>query len=133
MFYKILCDGKIVDACTVLNYVKWVDRNQIFVSCTASDADGIVSSDGSEIYLFETADMSGDYKYVSYAEITEDVYYEILEELEKGKPIDDDPEPNPDIEPVVKDELIERLESLEEMNDILTECILEMSEIIYAE
>lgn len=133
MFYKIVCDGKIIDACTVLNYVKWQDRNHIFMSCDAYDADGIVSSNESEIYLFEDADMTGDYKYVTYAEITEDVYYEILDELDKGDPIDDDPQDEGETEPVVKHELIERLESLEEMNGILTECILEMSEVVYAE
>ena len=77
--------------------------------------------------------MTGDYKYVTYAEITEDVYYEILDELDKGDPIDDDPQDEGETEPVVKHELIERLESLEEMNGILTECILEMSEVVYAE
>ena len=132
MFYKIVSNWKIVDACTEIHYVRWQAAHQIFLSCDATWADGILTSDGAYVYLIEGADTIQDLPYATFSEITEEQYNEIMEELDRGDPIDDDTEPSGESEPVVKHELVERLESLEQQNEMLLECLLEMSEIVYA-
>ena len=56
MYYKIVSGGVIVDAVKgSLNYVRWQEKNRVVLSCEEADADGIISSNGSDIYLLESA------------------------------------------------------------------------------
>ena len=74
-----------------------------------------------------------DCAYATYTEITKEQYDELRAELIDGGTIEDDTDDGRGQEPVKRAEWLERLETLENMNAMLTECILEMSEIIYGE
>ena len=133
MYYKIISDGLIVDACSELNYVRWQERNRLFLSCEQAGADGFVSSDGSQIYLLEnTADIE-DLPHATFTEITLEEYTEIRNELIDGGAIDadtTDPEEEARQE-FNRSEILKRMEELEAQNMILIECIMEMSEVVY--
>ena len=96
MYYKIISGGLIVDASEDLNYVRWQEKNRIFLTCGAENADGIVTSDGQAIYLLPETDQIGEYAYASTAEITYEEYVEIREELDAGAEIPDEEEEIPD-------------------------------------
>lgn len=133
MYYKIISDGLIVDACSELNYVRWQERNRLFLSCEQAGADGFVSSDGSQIYLLEdTADIE-DLPHATFTEITLEEYTEIRNELIDGGAIDvdtTDPEEEARQE-FNRSEILKRMEELETQNMILIECIIELSEVVY--
>ena len=133
MYYKIISDGLIVDACSELNYVRWQERNRLFLSCEQAGADGFVSSDGSQIYLLEdTADIE-DLPHATFTEITLEEYTEIRNELIDGGAIDvdtTDPEEEARQE-FNRSEILKRMEELETQNMILLECIIELSEVVY--
>ena len=133
MYYKIISDGLIVDACSGLNYVKWQERNRLFLSCEESGADGIVSSDGSQIYLLSGTPDIEDLPHATFTEITLEEYTEIRKELIDGGAIDTDgadPEEEARQE-FNRSEILKRMEELEAQNMILIECIMEMSEVVY--
>lgn len=50
MFYKIMKDGKVIDVCCGLRYVKYQPKNKIMLKCSVWEAEGIVSSNGEEIW-----------------------------------------------------------------------------------
>lgn len=140
MYYKIVSGGQIVDVCAGLTFVRWQKKNSLFLACsTEAEAGGIISSDGSTIYLLEGAEQVNDLTYARYAEIDEETYNSLREQLiENG--ILEDPKADPPIteeentetsEPVAKSEERKLIESLQAQVDMLTECILEMSEYVY--
>lgn len=57
MYYKVMKDGKVIDVLDSLTYVKYQEKHNIMVVCDESEAQAIVSSDGSYIwhvdYLFD--------------------------------------------------------------------------------
>ena len=133
MYYKIVSGGVIVDACDGLSYVRWQEKNHLWLTCDEPDADGIISSSGTDIYLLDTAEPMEGYSVASVTEITETEYITLREELDAGDTIiDPDGESEPDTPAKTRlSQLEEQVASLQEVNDMLTECILEMSEIIY--
>ena len=50
MYYKVMKDGKVIDALDKLVYLKWNPKHKIMVSCTEDDAQAILSSDGDYIW-----------------------------------------------------------------------------------
>ena len=115
MYYKIISQGQIIDAAPddQLNYVRWQDKNGMFLSCTPELADGIVSTDGDEIYLLEGPSAGAvlpDAPVITMAEITEEEYLEIREEMDAGQAI-----VNPDGEQQEDSQAKTRLRQLEEM------------------
>ena len=142
MHYKIISGGQIIDACESLNYVRWQDKNRLFIGCASEWADGLISSDGSEIYILDGArplDLPADaaYRTVTYEEITPEEYQEIRDELDAGQAIViPDPEPSGDDTPQPQTRLAQlesQVAELAEQNAMLVECILEMSEVVYGE
>ena len=136
MYYKIVSGGTIVDAVNgSLNYVRWQEKNRVFLSCEEADADGIISSNGSDIYLLESAPALDGYVRVTVAEITEEEYTVIREELDAGtvidEPDDDDPAPDKPKTRLRLRLLEDQVAELSETNAMLLECLLEMSEIVY--
>lgn len=133
MFYKIISGGYIVDACNGLSCVRWQEKNKIFVSCAEQYAEGFVSSDGKKIFLLPSAPERLGLDRGEPVEIDEETYHELVQELiDKGIIIiDDEDEPEDPDEPVPKSQLLQRVELLEEQNQMLVECILEMSEVVY--
>ena len=50
MYYKILKDGKVIDVLDHLVFVKYQKKHNIMVVCEQSEAQAIVSSDGTYIW-----------------------------------------------------------------------------------
>ena len=127
MYYKIVADGIIVDACEDIRFVKWQEKNRVWLNCGENNADGIVTSDGESIYLIGEKEIDG-YGHAAYSEITEEESAEIRAEIDAGREIPDEggeEEEEEDTPPKT------RLAALEETVSLLTECILEMSGIVY--
>lgn len=140
MYYKIVSNGEIIDVCDGLNLVRWQKRIGAFLACdNAEDATGIVATGGSTIYLLEGAEQVKDLQYVTYAEIDEEIYNELLKELIANGVLPDTEdtesggtdEDGDGQEPVKKSDTLKLIEALQEQVDILTECLLEMSETVY--
>ena len=49
MYYKVLKDGRAIDALDRLQFVKYQPKHGIMVNCTEDDAQGIISSNGKYI------------------------------------------------------------------------------------
>ena len=134
MYYKIVSDGTIVDAVSGLNYVRWQEKNRLWLSCSEANADGVISYNGEDIYLLEGAEAREGMIFVTVTEITKEEYIEIREELDAGGEIIDpdgkDTEPDTPGKTRLA-QLEEQVATLQEVNDMLTECLLEMSEIVY--
>ena len=125
MYYKVISGGQIIDVCDGLNYVRWQERNGLFLNCPESVADGIVSSDGTKVFLFEGKEPVGDCAFVRLGEITAEQYADIRQQLIDNGVIDDPDEQQPDDggddedeeqdeqEPVAKSKLAQRVEALE--------------------
>lgn len=132
MYYKIIYNGFVVDACDGLNFVRFQEKNSIFLSCEEEEADGIVSSNGSEIFLLNDIG-SGETVYATYMEITKEEYDVLRDELDAGDSV---PEDSGDEEPDTPAKtrlaiLEETVAELSQTNWMLVECLLEMSEIVY--
>ena len=103
-FYKILKDGKIVDANFV--FLKW-DQNsaglKFLVECDIEDAHYIQTTDQKEIYRvnwLNPVEDNGEFETVEATLISEDEFREIRDQLDEGEtPINPEPEPEPGTEP----------------------------------
>lgn len=141
MYYKIVSEGQIIDVCDGLNFVRWQKRIGAFLACESEDgATGILTSDGSGIYLLESAERRDGMKSVAYAEIDEETYAALRMELIANGVLEDVERPGENAgddggvqEVVAKGALLSRIEALEARNEVLLECILEMSEVVYGE
>lgn len=139
MYAKIVSDGQVVDACDGMKYVKWQEKNRLYLACDAGEAEGCISSDGKEVYLFAGTQGQAGQTRVEAVEIGEEEYTELRALLDENGAIEAPGEENPQgPQSVVKDEWVKRLETLEgelgrqrEINAMLTECLLEMSEVVY--
>lgn len=50
MYYKVLKDGKVIDALDHLSFVKYQEKHRIMVACAKEEAQAIISSDGEYIW-----------------------------------------------------------------------------------
>ena len=136
MYCMIVSHGVIVDACASPDFVRWQEKNGIWLSCDKADAHGVVASNGNDIYLLEGISPMAGYEYASVTEITEEEFANIHDELSAGTVPETDR--GEDVtEPTLPKSRLQMLEeevaALMETNSMLTECILEMSEIIYGD
>ena len=53
MYYKVLKDGKVIDVLDHLVFVKYQKKHNIMLVCDESEAQAIVSSDGTYIWHLE--------------------------------------------------------------------------------
>ena len=53
MYYKVLKNGRAIDALNFLQFVKYQPKHNIMVNCTEDEAQGIVSSNGKYIWHVE--------------------------------------------------------------------------------
>ena len=133
MYYKVISGGQIIDVSDGLSYVRWQVRNGLFLSCPAEDACGIVSSDGTKVFLLEGAEPIDDLTFVTLGEITAEQYADIRQQLIDNGVIDDPDAPQPDDggdddggdtpdeqEPIAKSKLALRVEALEAAMDDMT-------------
>ena len=54
MYYKVVKDGRIIDVLDKLIYVKYQPKHEIMVLCTLEEAQGILSSDQTDIWHEKT-------------------------------------------------------------------------------
>lgn len=151
MFYKILQGNTVIDAIANVQYVVFQERNRLNLIGKKEEAFGILSSDTSTIWHLEDLapiPEGSDYETVEAVEITEEEYTALRKELDAGNVVEDeDPEADaPDQgeteEPEVVmtptemrlriNELTTTVEALTAEKDMLTECVLELSAIVYA-
>lgn len=109
-------------------YVRWQISNGMMVRSDPEDAQGVISEDGNSVYLIG-GHMPHGIKEPYAEEITEEEYDVIHGE----DPEDEDPDipEGDDTPPMTRAELTAKVAELEEQNAMLTECLLEMSEIVY--
>lgn len=50
MYYKVLKNGRVIDALDRLRFVKYQEKHGVMVNCTEDEAQGIISSDGRYIW-----------------------------------------------------------------------------------
>lgn len=151
MFYKIMQGNTVIDAIAGVQYVVFQERNRLNIIGKKAEAFGIMSSDMSTIWHVDgLADIpaGSSYQTVAMIEITEEEYDTIREQLDAGNIVEDpdeeeqQPDPGTTEEPEVVmsptemrlriNELTATVEALTEEKDMLMECVLEMSAVIYA-
>lgn len=151
MFYKVILNGMVVDTQTELRYVCWQEANKLMIMCSEEMANGILSSDNSVIWHVEGLPKfpEGLCQTAIVEEIEEDEYLRWKERLEAAtteteEATEESPTENETTEESAsKDylsiqdmltiqELMDKLETLEKENELLSECLLEMSEKVYA-
>lgn len=142
-YYKLIQGSEIIDAINGSSAV-WLVENPRSLSIftgTEESAKGVLSSDGVS-YHIRGRDPFTDYPNmpeIILEEISESEYLLFREELDAGRlPVDTDPVIEPDdVRPddtAAKTRIAaieEQIEGLTESNAMLTECLLEMSEIVY--
>lgn len=147
-YFKIIEDGRVVDAGEI--FLRWQEKNHILISCPLEEAQLVQSHDGETIYrvpwLNPLPEDAGSYESAEAAVIDRQEYLDLLAVLEDGEqPVEPEPpkqepepEPEPDQEqpdeekPMTVAEMRQRIKEQEEALVMLTECLLEMSEIVYA-
>ena len=150
MFYKIMQGNTVIDAIADVQYVVFQERNRLNIIGKKAEAFGIMSSDMSTIWHVEgLADIpaGSDYQTVEAVEITEEEYNTLREQLAAGDVVEDPEEEQPPDqgeteEPEVVmtptemrlriNELTATVAALTEEKDMLMECVLEMSAVVYA-
>ena len=150
MFYKIMQGNTVIDAIAGVQYVVFQERNRLNIIGKKAEAFGIMSSDMSTIWHVEglaEIPAGSEYQTVVMVEITEEEYDTLREQLTAGDVIEDpEEEQQPDEgeteEPEVVmsptemrlriNELTATVEALTAEKDMLMECVLEMSAVIYA-
>ena len=151
MFYKVILNGMVVDIQTELRYVCWQEANKLMIMCSEEMANGILSSDSSVIWHVEGFPefTDGLCQTVIVEEIEEDEYLRWKERLETAtteteEATEESPAENATAEESASkaylsiqdmltiQELMDKVEKVEKENELLSECLLEMSEKVYA-
>ena len=132
IYLKVLdADGNFVSAEAIETpiYVKYQSRNKLLLQCPALHAQGIVSANGSETYQLDGRDAIPGMVHTAVCITQAD--YELLKDID---PEDNNPTPpdDPGIEVLTRAQLTAKVAELEETNTMLMECVLEMSETVYA-
>lgn len=146
MFYKLVHNGTIIDALDAnASWLKGQKHGRPILAKSREEAQGVVASDGSASFNLSGHVLNEAWLTVEAVEIDATQYAELKEQLAAGEVEDDLPGDNVTEDTTgggnvaSKAALVRRVETLEqqvqaqgEMNDMLVECILEMSEAVYA-
>ena len=111
-------------------WIKYQIENGLIVRCPEEDAQGILSQDAMT-FLFKDGVMPRGIREPYYIEISKEEF----DYLNGDDPEDETPEipdDNPEEVPMTRAELTERVTEQAERIEFLEECLLEMSEAIYA-
>ena len=112
-------------------FVRWQPGSGRLVRCKKKESEGIVGLDGNTIYV-NGGTMPHGIPEPYFVEITQEEY----EQIKRKEPDEEDANPDipPDVEkpPMTRVELTEKIAELESTNAMLMECLMEMSEIVYA-
>lgn len=145
-YYKVIRDGTVIDANEI--FLRWQTKNKIMLACEMEDAQFIQSHDGDNIWrvpwLNPAPEEAGSYETVEAALIERQEYLDLRAVLDDGETVPEPepvqpeptPEPEPDVpedgeRPLTVQQMREKISDLEAQNAMLTECLLEMSEVVY--
>ena len=144
-YYKILQNGAVVDACYI--FLRWVGKHHCLMICEPAQAEYVQSYDHTRVYrdhwLRPVPDGAPAYETAKIVVIDETEYDEIRALLDDGEEVPVDPAPpepepvgpddpvEPDERPMTVAEMREKITEQQGSIDMLIECVLEMSEIIY--
>lgn len=147
-YYKIIRDGEAVDAAHT--FLRWDTRHTCLMACEPEAASYVQSYDGEHVYrvgwLNPLPEGAPVYETVECKIIDEQEYEDLRAVMDEGEtvpePVEPEdggevtpPEPEPDVEPedrpMTVREMREKIAAQEEQIAMLTDCILEMSEIVY--
>ena len=145
VFYKIIRDESVIDAGFV--FLKWNEKRHRMYICDVDEGQFVQSFKGDTIYTAEwlkpAPAEAGTYETVQVVVIDAAEYDELKAYLEDGEdvpviPVPPEPEPEPEPEPddepehqMTVAEMRQHIVEQDEQIALLTECILEMSEVIY--
>lgn len=150
MFYKIMQGNTVIDAIAGVQYVVFQERNRLNIIGKKAEAFGIMSSDMSTIWHVEglaEIPAGAEYQTVIMVEIDEEEYDALRKQLEAGDVVEDPEEEQPPEEGETEEpevvmsptemririnELTATVEALTAEKDMLMECVLEMSAVVYA-
>ena len=81
--YKIIYNNQIIDVIKELRFVKYLPKTKKIISTNERQANGIISSNGEEIYhLIHTKNVfPAGYKSVKYIQIDEEEYNRLTKQL----------------------------------------------------
>lgn len=118
------------------NYIKWQEKNRLLVRCKEREAEGLLADDGNTIYRYNGHTIGGieNEGLLNAVSITVSEYEEIIADLDPVDLEDVVPEiPNDlsEVEVMTRAQLTAKVNELQDQNDMLTECLLEMSELVY--
>lgn len=141
-YYKLVSNGKILDA-IIAEEANWIiqnGRNYSLFSGEEEFAWGVEASDGHATYHILGCPVFHDYpdyETVELVEIDREEYVDVMadiiaERAEEGEEIPGDDPDEPEAEAKTRLQILEEtIAGLREENEMLVECILEMSEIVY--
>jgi hypothetical protein len=151
-YYKVISNGAVIDANHI--WLKWQTKHRILLGCEAHEANYIQSTDQAHVWRVQWLNPvpkgAPTFETVEAVEISEEEYLEIRKQLDDGFEVvvpEEIPEPEipedtpievPSIEVMTPEAMRRKIINLEaalaeqaKTNDVLTECLLEMSAIIY--
>lgn len=87
MYFKIIYNALVIDILDSVQYVRWLKRGKKFVKTDMTSANGILASDGLNVYHVEGMpefDGMGNYKTVHMVEIDEESYNTLKSQMIEG-------------------------------------------------
>ena len=144
IYFKVIKDNKVIDAgCT---FLKWSGRTKRLYACNPDEGQFVQSYKEGSIYkaswMKPAPVEAGQYEEAEVSEISRVEYDEIIALLDDGETPEitpdvlppvihhDEPEDNAE-KPLTVAEMRTLIVSQQEQIEMLTECILEMSNIVY--
>lgn len=142
-YFKVKQNNTVIDVLADPNYIVYQRGNDLCVIGKKTEAFGVLSSDASVIYAVEGLRIAPNkgYDVVSLEQIDKTEYDELKALLDENKSVvdDDQQQDNQQEEVMSMSELRQTVltlkaqnEELAARNELLTECVLELSEIVYA-
>ena len=145
-YYKVIIDGNVIDVGTV--FLKWNNAKHHMYMCSLNEAQFVQGRDGNTAYrdewLKSYEGIPSPFVPAKVVIIGAREFDELRALLEDGEDIPEkpipvpEPEPEPDEEPAPEPEtpmtiaeMRQYIADMIEQVDMLTECILEMSEVVY--
>lgn len=149
-FYKIIRDGEVVDA--AYTFLQWNERHLCMMVCEPRDAQFVQSFDGEHVYHVAWLNpvpeaLDGRYETVEAMLIDQQEYDDLRAVLDDGEivlvppeeteqpdnpPVEPDEDDEPQDKPMTVQEMRDKIKEQEEAIAFLTDCILEMSVMVYA-
>lgn len=143
MFFKVIQNDNVVDVGFL--FLRWDEKYNRFFICDDSVGQFALSSITEKIYfdmwMKPSSDDATGYESAKVVVIGQLEYDDLYNQLQEGEdiPINPEPEPEPDdtepdpdeSTPMTIAEMREFISEIAEQMSLLTECILEMSEVVY--